>query len=643
MLRRRHVPVFVGGRCDGRDVSVTEATVSAATDARSPAGTTSAKPRYRQPTFDEIGTPLAQVTFCVVDLETTGGSPVGGAGITEIGAVKVRHGEILGEFQTLVDPGEPVPPFISTLTGITDGMVFGQPRITSVLPAFLEFARGCVLVAHNAPFDVGFLNAAAAAAAGHQLARLRRRSTPRCSPAGCSTRDEVPNCKLSTLAPYFHASTTPDHRALDDARATVDVLHGLIERLGGSASTPSRSCARSPRGCPTRSDASGTLPTASPTSRACTSSSTRASACSTSARRATCGTGAVVLHRRRDPHPDRRDGRAGRRGHAHHPAATPLEAQVRELRLIHAHKPRYNRRSKFPERQVWLKVTVEPFPRLSMVKKVGDDGATYLGPFGSRRAAEQAATAMHEATRSASAAPKLLARTHGCRRVRSPRWVAASRRATATSASTSTRSRCSACARPSATPGRLVRSLLRRIRRLASGERFEEASRHRDRMAAFVQAAERTQRLRAGGGRRQIVAARRREEGGYDLHVMRYGRLAAAGFAPPGTDRCRSSPRCSPRPRRCRRPRPRRCRPGSIEEAEILPLARHARGPADHVEGELACPVGGAGSLEPGTAPGLRWPRHHRLLGDPATATPARPTRAPAAEVTTPVDHGGPQ
>src|SRR5699024_9551723 len=114
-----------------------------------------------QGTLDELGTPLNEVTFVVVDLETTGGNP-SGAHITEVGAVKVRAGEVLGEFQTLVRPSEPIPAFISVLTGITNQMVAGSPRIESVLPAFLEFARDSVLVAHNAPFDIGFLKAAAA-------------------------------------------------------------------------------------------------------------------------------------------------------------------------------------------------------------------------------------------------------------------------------------------------------------------------------------------------------------------------------------------------------------------------------------------------------------------------------------------------
>lgn len=181
-----------------------------------------------QPTLDELGTPLRDVTFVVVDLETTGGTP-GVNGITEIGAVKVRGGEVLGEFQTLVNPGIPVPAFISTLTGITTGMVRSAPRIEEVLPSFLEFATGAVLVAHNAPFDMGFLKAAARACGypwpGNQVldtVRLARRVV---------LRDEAPNHKLGTLAALFGASVTPDHRALSDARATVDVLHALLSRL----------------------------------------------------------------------------------------------------------------------------------------------------------------------------------------------------------------------------------------------------------------------------------------------------------------------------------------------------------------------------------------------------------------------------
>ncbi len=177
---------------------------------------------------------LAETTFAVLDLETSGGSPRLGAGITEIGVVKVKGGEVLGTFQSFVDPGHSLPVFITQLTGISDEMLISAPFIDEILPTLFDFlgsADETVVVAHNSPFDLSFLKAAAKA---HEMdwpdyltvdtARLARAALD---------RDEVANCKLSTLADFFGATTSPNHRALDDAMATVDVLHGLIERLAG--------------------------------------------------------------------------------------------------------------------------------------------------------------------------------------------------------------------------------------------------------------------------------------------------------------------------------------------------------------------------------------------------------------------------
>jgi DNA polymerase III epsilon subunit family exonuclease len=179
-------------------------------------------------------TQLSETTFAVIDLETSGGSPKSGAGITEIGVVKIRGGAVLGTFQSFVDPGHSLPPFITQLTGITDEMLLSAPFIDEVLPTLFEFLGSpdeTVLVAHNSPFDMSFLKAAALAhefAWPHYLtvdtARLAR---------AVLDHDEVVNCKLGTLAEFFNAQTSPNHRALDDALATVDVLHGIIERLGG--------------------------------------------------------------------------------------------------------------------------------------------------------------------------------------------------------------------------------------------------------------------------------------------------------------------------------------------------------------------------------------------------------------------------
>src|SRR5436305_5518691 len=114
-----------------------------------------------QRSFDDLGSPLHGVTFCVVDLETTGGSSVDCA-ITEVGAVRLRGGECLGTFQTLVNPGCAIPPSITVLTGITEAMVVPAPRIETVLPSLVEFIGGSVLVGHNVRFDVSFLDAAMA-------------------------------------------------------------------------------------------------------------------------------------------------------------------------------------------------------------------------------------------------------------------------------------------------------------------------------------------------------------------------------------------------------------------------------------------------------------------------------------------------
>lgn len=172
---------------------------------------------------------LTDLDFAVVDLETTGWSPEDGA-ITEIGAVRVRGGVRRGEFASLVNPGTPVPISIEELTGITDWLVAAAPGLATILPGLLRFADGCVLVAHNAPFDLSFL-AAACADCGLAWPRFPVLDTVLLA-REVMEPDEVPDCKLGTLARFFGAKTAPNHRALADARATADVLGGLIERLG---------------------------------------------------------------------------------------------------------------------------------------------------------------------------------------------------------------------------------------------------------------------------------------------------------------------------------------------------------------------------------------------------------------------------
>ncbi len=358
----------------------------------------------------------------MVDLETTGGSASGGSMITEIGAVKVRGGEVLGEFQTLVNPHTQIPPFIAVLTGITNSMVGDAPPIESVLPAFLEFAAGSVLVAHNAPFDVGFLQWFAArqglAWPSFEVldtAKIARRVI---------TRDDAPNCKLSSLARAFHASTTPNHRALSDARATVDVLHGLMERLGGLGVHTLEEL----------STFSAKVSTAQRRKRHLAEGLPHAPGVylfrDEQARVLYVGTSRDLRTRVRSyfTASETRSRMGEMVGLAESvlgiECATPLEAEVRELRLIAEHKPKYNRRSRFPEKAHYLKLTREPWPRLSLVRQVLDDGADYVGPFSSKRTAEKCLSALHETfpvrqcsqrlARQPSASPCVLAEMGRC-------------------------------------------------------------------------------------------------------------------------------------------------------------------------------------------------------------------------------------
>ncbi|GAB2461428.1 DEDD exonuclease domain-containing protein [Jatrophihabitans fulvus] len=489
-------------------------------------------PAAQQLSFDELGEPLRDTTFVVVDLETTGGA-ANSDGITEIGAVKVRGGQVLGEFQTLVNPQRSIPAFVSVLTGITDSMVVQAPTIDSAVPSFLEFARGAVLVAHNAPFDIGFLKAACAELAtpwpSHAVvdtAVLARRVL---------TRDEVPNCKLGTLAPFFRATTTPTHRALDDARATVDVLHGLLERLGplgvhsltelrsftAQVSEAQRRKRHLADGMPTGPgvyifrDAQG-RPLYVGTSRNLRTRVRQYFVASETRSRI----GEMIgIAERVDPIP----------------CAHALEAQVRELRLIAAHKPRYNKRSKFPERSVWLKLTVEPFPRLSVVRQVRADGAPYLGPLRTQRQAEVVRDAIHDAVPLRQCTDKLSLR----RVVRAACLLAGI-------------GKCSAPCEGGTSPEQydalvglvaqawtgdvrpLVAPLEAKLAALAGQQRYEQAGTVRDRIMTVVRAAARMQRLSSLRAVTELVAARPDGDGGWELSVVRSGRLVAAGVATRG-------------------------------------------------------------------------------------------------------------
>jgi len=546
--------------------------------------------------------PLHEVDFVVVDLETTGASAATCA-ITEVGAVRVRGGEVVAELGTLVRPPGPIPAEITALTGISDAMVASAPSIGQVLAPLLEVARGAVLVAHNAPFDVSFLKAACAAT-GREWPAPPVVDTLRLARAVLS-RGEVRNHKLGTLAEHLSARTTPTHRALDDARATVDVLHALLGRVGSLGVTDlaglEQLCARGGGRVPDAVRRKRTLADGLPSAPGVylfkdargrvlyvgTSRDLRARVRSyfTAAERRTRMAEMVSLATSVTPVV----------------CATPLEAQVRELRLIAEHDPHYNRRSRRPDRLPWVKLTGEAYPRMSVVREVRDDasaGTAYAGPFSSVGAARAAVEALQDAlplrrctTRlplrpAAGAAACALAEIGRCG---APCTGAQSH---ADYAAVSDLARSAMVGDPSP----VLAASRGRLSELVALERFEEAAAVRDRSLAFLRGAARAQRLAPLAAAPEVVAARRRPGGGWELVVVRHGRLAGTTTTPPGADprpavealRATAevvAPRAPPEPA---------C---SAEEAERVAAWLEGDGVRlVSVEGVWACPVAGAGA-----------------------------------------------
>lgn len=169
---------------------------------------------------------LDALEYLVVDLETTGGTAGRGHRITEIAALAVdASGRVHEEFQTLVDPERPIPPFITRLTNITQAMVTGAPRFRDIASEVQRLLRGRVFVAHNARFDWTFLST--------ELRRATGRS-PLASRSLCTVRlarrvlPELRRRSLDSLAWHYGIEIENRHRAYGDARATVEVLARLL-------------------------------------------------------------------------------------------------------------------------------------------------------------------------------------------------------------------------------------------------------------------------------------------------------------------------------------------------------------------------------------------------------------------------------
>ena len=436
-----------------------------------------------QRSFDEMGAHLSEVPFCVLDIETTGGR-ASDMGITEIGAVKYLGGELQGSFQTLVDPGLPIPPSITILTGITHAMVINAPSVAEMLPALLEFIGEAVVVGHNVRYDLSFINASLE---HHGYSKLPNRSVDTVALARRLIRGEVRNLKLATLAAHLRSPVTPNHRALADAEATAHVLWRLLERAGTLGVTHLDDLLALPR-----------------------------------------ARGAAIYEKIRltESLPrrpgvyffiDRRDeiiyvGKAKnlrsrvrsyfygdtRRsvGHMlrelvrieHRVCATELEAEITELRLIRAHSPRHNRRSKPSRSTHWVRLTDEAFPRLSLARTVQERALAHIGPFRGRKAAKAVIEALWDATR-------IRRSTHPAGSRAGPCSFAQIGAAMCPCDGSLEEDRYRTVVEDilsglNGRPGPLLEPLVARMTDLASNERFEEAGWVRDRHRALTRALE---------------------------------------------------------------------------------------------------------------------------------------------------------
>lgn len=555
------------------------------------AGAGAGAPPAVQQRFDDLGTPLNEVAFTVIDLETTGGSPDGCA-VTEVAALRYRGGELLRTFSTLVDPGVPIPPSIVVLTGITDAMVAPAPRIGDLLPSLLELiGDDSVVVGHNVRFDVAFLDAALVR---HGYPRLANRRVDTLALARRLIRDEVPDLKLPTLARHLRTHVAPTHRALDDARATVEVLHALLERAAtlGVLGLDDLLALPTMRAHPSSSKLA--LTTALPRSPGVYLFRDRAGRVlyvgKAANLRARVRSYFSSDGRRKVPQLLRETARID-----HLACATDVEAAVRELRLIREHAPRFNRVGRGGGRgYAYVKLTLgERFPRLAVVRDPADDGSLYLGPLPSRRSARAVKEAIETAlplrrcsarvgrrSRPAPDAPctPALLGAAGCP-CRGHVDDAGYAAVVATAVEGMTHD-----------PRLLLGPLEERMARYAEAARFEEASATRDRLAELARAL----------SRRRLVASLQRAgclhlglaEGG--SAVIDHGRLLLDGEPVPE--------RPAPRPDDGRPP-------GRDEIDELLLLARWlARAAAAgrvrllEVSGSYASPTVRIPTYEPGAA-----------------------------------------
>ena len=317
---------------------------------------------------------LADVAYTVVDIETTGATP-GFCKITEIGAVRIEGGREVDRFSALVDPGVPIPAMITGITGIDAATVAGAPPIEVVLPRFVDFAAHSVLVAHNAPFDLGFLD--------YELGKLCGQTFPR--PALDTLRMArrlcpQQRCSLGALAARFDTAVKPAHRALQDAQATGELLLLFLSRLEERGMSTLEEVARFCEPAARRNYHKIALTERLPT--------TTGVYVMRDAEGAPLYIGKADNLRRRT-----RDHFLQRQAFHARQALELLEridvvetgsefaALLLESRLIARRRPPYNAHGTRAAAYHYVKLSAEEYPRLYATPNLRDDGSCYAGPF----------------------------------------------------------------------------------------------------------------------------------------------------------------------------------------------------------------------------------------------------------------------
>ncbi len=344
--------------------------------------------------------PLGELTYTVVDLETTGLKPQGN-GITEVCCLRLQDGRVTDRFSTLVNPGLPIPPFIQSMTGITDAMVRDAPAFGEVIPSLLAFLGDSVLVAHNAPFDLSFLNYGLYCHGHRSLhnpvvdtCRLARRLLP-----------GLPRASLDAVTQHLGISVEDRHRAAGDAEATVAVLLRLLALCGERGVESDAQLMALMASGRRREEAETPAPKGDRAARVAVLAERARSlpdAPGVYIMRSSSGrvlyVGKAISLRRRlasyftDRVPSRTKRLLGQVETIEHlQLGSELEALLEESRLIKQHQPHFNVLLRSYQDFPFIKVEESgPYPRLVVTRELHYDDARYFGPFRNVRETEQA-------------------------------------------------------------------------------------------------------------------------------------------------------------------------------------------------------------------------------------------------------------